>query len=391
VRIGIDVRVADPAEPGQQRYLWRLGGWLGAGSHDVHYLTVRAQPADVETPPSTRLHRLDGVSRGRLRAAVADLELDALLLNPERSRRYRGIQANVLRAAYGTEQYRQKLRSFRSPLERSLRAAWRGAPWTRAELSWERALYEGRTPPPDVIAQSRYMRGQILDSYRIPPDHVHIVHNAVDTDEYAPAARLALRAEMRRRWGVPEDALCLLFLGHNFRLKGLWQMLDVLPSVGDLGRPVHLLVAGRGTGSGQRRKAERLVRAARLEGRVTFAGGVRPALHALAAADALLHLSWHDSFGFVTLEAMASGLPVVTTRWVGAAELIDDGVSGLLVDPAENGQVVEAIRALADEKRREALGARAAEVGARHDEPDNFRQVLDVLRTAVDRGYGTVR
>jgi glycosyltransferase involved in cell wall biosynthesis len=81
----------------------------------------------------------------------------------------------------------------------------------------------------------------------------------------------------------------------------------------------------------------------------------------------------------------------VTTRWVGAAELIDDGVSGLLVDPAENGQVVEAIRTLADEKKREALGARAAEVGARHDEPDNFRQVLEVLRTAVARGGGPVR
>jgi glycosyltransferase involved in cell wall biosynthesis len=391
VRIGIDVRVADPAEPGQQRYLWRLGAWLAEGGREVHYLTARAQREDVTLPESTVLHRLGGLSRRRLRAAVGALELDVLLLNPERSRRYRGLPANVLRSAYGTEQYLQKLRSFGRPAEHALRSALRAAPWTLAEMRWERAFYEDRTPPPDVIAQSRYMRGQILASYRVPPEHVHVVHNAVDTSEYTPTARLALRDEMRRRWSVPDEALCLLFLGHNFRLKGLWQILEALPAVGDVGRPVHLVVAGKGTGSGQRRKAERLVRAAGVERRVTFAGPVRPALHALAVADALLHLSWHDSFGFVTLEAMASGLPVVTTEWVGASELIEHGRSGLLVDPADDGQIVAAIRSLCDDATRVALGAAAAEIGALHDERSNFEQVLHVMRRAVDRGGEPIR
>ena len=391
MRVGIDVRIAAPEGPGQQRYLWRLGSWLGAVGHEVHFLTVLRQRDAIKTPTSTQFHRLDALSRRQVGAVVTDLELDALLLNPERSRRYRGIPANVLRSAYGTEQYRQKLRSFRNPLEWSARLALRAAPWTLAERISERAFYEGRTPPPDVIAQSRYMRNEILDSYRIPEDHVHVVHNAVDTAEYTPEARTRLRNEMRHRWGIHEEALCLLFLGHNFRLKGLWQILDVLPDVGERGRPIHLLVAGKGTGDGQRRKAERLVRSAGLEGRVTFAGGVQASLHALAAADALLHLSWHDSFGFVTLEAMACGLPVVTTRWVGAAELIEDGVSGLLVDPSDNGQIIEAIRALADDQWRATLGAAAARVGSKHGEPGNFAQVLDVLRTAVNRGAGPVR
>lgn len=391
MRIGIDLRVAPPLGPGQQRYLWRLGAWLATQGHAVEFVSVLAQPAAVEAPPGTNFHDLSGQNNAQIKRRINDLSLDALLLNPERSRPFRGTPANVLRAAYGTEQYLQKLRSFRNPLEWTARKALRGVPWTLEEMRVERQFYEGRTPAPDVIAQSRYMRDQILGSYRIAESQVHVVHNAVDVEEYTPARRLALREEMRARWNIPRDALCLLFLGHNFRLKGLWQILEVLPTIGNLGRPVHVLVAGKGTGSPQRRKAQRLVRAYGLEGQVTFAGDVRPSLHAHAAADALLHLSWHDSFGFVSLEAMASGLPVVTTRYVGAAELIADGESGLIVDPANNAEIVEAIRRLADDSWRARIGAAAAIEGAKHDEPRNFAQVHEVFRTAVARGSGPLR
>lgn len=390
MRIGIDLRVVPPQGPGQQRYLWRLGEWMAAQGHEVHFLTVLRQRGQPEMPAGIAYHDLAGRSAGEVRRAVTALTLDALLLNPERSRPFRGLRANVLRAAYGTEQYLQKLRSFRNPLEYAARKALRAVPWTLADMHWERQFYEGHRPPPDVIAQSGYMREQILASYAIPPEHVHVVHNAVDTQEYTPARRLALREEMRARWQIPAEALCLLFLGHNFRLKGLWQMLEVLPRVQGFGRPVHLLVAGKGTGEPQRRKARALVRSLGLDARVTFAGDVRPSLHAHAAADALLHLSWHDSFGFVSLEAMASGLPVVTTRYVGASELIRDGESGFLVDPASDEAIVAVIRRLVDDQLRARIGAAAAIEGATHDEPCNFAQVLRVFETAVARGAGPI-
>jgi UDP-glucose:(heptosyl)LPS alpha-1,3-glucosyltransferase len=391
VRIGIDLRVVPPQGPGQQRYLWRLGEWLAAQGHELHFLTVLRQQGAPAMPAGITFHDLAGRGAADVRRAVEALALDALLLNPERSRPFRGLRANVLRAAYGTEQYLQKLRSFRNPVEFAARKALRALPWTLADMHWEREFYEAHRPYPDVIAQSGYMRDQIRASYRIPAEHVHVVHNAVDTVEYTPARRLALRDEMRTRWAIPADALCLLFLGHNFRLKGLWQMLAVLPRLRDLGRPVHLLVAGKGTGEPQRRKARRLVQALGLERQVTFAGDVRPSLHAHAAADALLHLSWHDSFGFVSLEAMASGLPVVTTPYVGAAELIVDGESGLIVDPARDDAILAAIRRLADDGLRARIGAAAAVEGARHDEPRNFAQVHAVIRAAVARGAGPIR
>jgi len=217
---------------------------------------------------------------------------------------------------------------------------------------------------------------------------VHVIHNAVDTNEYSPAARLALRDEMRARWSIPPEACCLLVLAHNFRLKGLWDILPALPA----GPPdVHLLVVGRGTGDAQRARARRLVHRLGLEGRVTLAGPIRPSLRAYAAADALLHLSWHDSFGFVVLEAMACGLPVVTTPFVGAAELVEHGTSGLLVDPGRRSAIAGAIDRLRDPAGREAMGRRAAVVGAAHGEPANFARMERVLALAAERRGRPIR
>ena len=120
-------------------------------------------------------------------------------------------------------------------------------------------------------------------------------------------------------------------------------------------------------------------------------GPVQPSIKALAAADALMHLSWHDSFGFAALEAMASGLPVVCTRYAGASEIIEDGTSGFLVEPDHDEEVLEAIRMLATTNVRSRMGVAAAAVGSLHGEATNFADVLRVLAAAHARSRGPIR
>jgi glycosyltransferase involved in cell wall biosynthesis len=390
MRIGIDIRVADPSSPGQQRYLWRLGGWLASQQHDVSFLTVRPQSEVMTLPPGTTLHSLAGLAGAELRSRVAAMSVDALLLNPERSRSYRGIRANVLRAAYGTDHYRQKLRSFTGPVESAIRKLVRLSPWELAERRWEREFYHPPGECPEIIAQSQYMKREIIDTYGVPDERVHVIHNAVDTSVFNPEAVGARRAGARERWGIPADAFCLLFVGHNYRLKGLWRILDVLSGTGPEQSP-HLLVLGRGTGTAQRAEAASRIRGRGLERRVIMAGAADSVLDAYAAADALLHITWHDSFGFVVLEAMACGLPVITTRYAGASELIEHARSGFLVDPADASDLTAAISQLADRSTRARMGTTAAEIGRASHEVKNFAAVLRVFEIAAERSSGTVR
>jgi UDP-glucose:(heptosyl)LPS alpha-1,3-glucosyltransferase len=152
----------------------------------------------------------------------------------------------------------------------------------------------------------------------------------------------------------------------------------------------RLLVLGRGTGAAQRAEAQSLVRGRSLEKRVILAGEGERVIDAYAAADALLHLTWHDSFGFVVLEAMACGLPVVTTRYAGASEIIEHGTSGLVVEP-EVPAIASAIMLLADPLVRERIGVAAAHMASHHTEPQNFLAVERVFEIAASRGLGPVR
>lgn len=392
LHIGIDVRKLHP-RAGQALYIWKLGIWLAEAGHQVELLTVLDRPERQPPHASVRIHRLHDLSRAELREYVAALELDALLVNPERARDYRGIHANVLRPGYGTEHYRQNLRSFRNPITRAVRTLLRYTPWALAEQRWERQFYEATDPPPEIVANSRYTRAEVLASYDVPADHVHIVYNGVDPDTFSPAERERRREERRAEWGIPADAVCLLFMGHNFRRKGLWQTLDLLPDVRAApgGRGLHLLVAGSGTGKREVWMARNRIRRHGLDGVVHLLGPVDPPIDAVAAADMFIHLSWHDSFSFGVLEAMSAGLPVITTPYTGASELIEDGVSGRVVHPGRSGEITSALRELLDGEHRRAVGEAAMRVAAGHTEEASFEKFLEVFQVARRRGRGPVR
>ncbi|TCP37182.1 glycosyltransferase family 1 protein [Sphingomonas sp. BK235] len=183
----------------------------------------------------------------------------------------------------------------------------------------------------------------------------------------------------RRSLGIGDDELAIGFLGRLVLEKGLGVFAEVLARLDTLGVKHRVLIVGKGPARDW--FAERVPLAA-------FAGfqSGDDLGRAVASMDLLFNPSVTETWGQVTSEAMAAGVPVVAARATGAVDLLDDGVTGLLVPPQDIQGYASAIATLArDPARRRAMGAAA------HERAKSFRwdtaneAVLDVYRELLAR------
>jgi UDP-glucose:(heptosyl)LPS alpha-1,3-glucosyltransferase len=155
---------------------------------------------------------------------------------------------------------------------------------------------------------------------------VHVIPNGVDLEHFHPVDD-AERASARAALGLPGDGLVAVFIGNEFDRKGLPIVLDALQRA----PRVHLLVVG-GTGDMIRRATAQAERFG-VAGRVHFVGSHPSPGPFLRAADVLVLPSAYESYGLVITEALASGLPVVSSPVGIAPEAVADGVNGFIVPP----------------------------------------------------------
>ncbi len=219
---------------------------------------------------------------------------------------------------------------------------------------------------------SRFVAGQLVAA-GIPESSIRVLYNAVDTRRFDPARIAGLRQSARREWGLAEDDVVFLFVAHNLQLKNLRLLRAVFASFEHSPSNLRLLVVGK-------RRPE--WRAPWL----VYAGEQAQIERCYAAADALLHPSWYDSFGNVIVEAMSCGLAVAVSDCCGAAELIADGRDGrvLPVDgPPEQvfADWRQTVGRLArDVEFRQACGFNARATALRHDVRDYCRQFEESLQ-----------
>jgi UDP-glucose:(heptosyl)LPS alpha-1,3-glucosyltransferase len=182
---------------------------------------------------------------------------------------------------------------------------------------------------------------------------VPVIYGGVQVPRAAPEQRLGWRRQWRTAWGVDDGDTVFLAVAENFRLKGVGETIDAF------GRFVHcghanarLVVVGGAPAGAYRRRAER----AGVGDRVQFEGHVQDVFPLYSAADAVAHLSWYDACSRVVLEAIRWGVPSLTTRYNGAAEIV--GAAGIVVDsPGAVAAAAEAMAQLADPQQRRAMTA----------------------------------
>ena len=193
-------------------------------------------------------------------------------------------------------------------------------------LTAEKAMFE-HPALRAVICNSQMVADEIVHFYGVDRCKLHVIYNGVDTAVFHPGLADEFRASTRREFGIPETAPLLLYVGSGFERKGVPQLLAAFAA--QPGQTAHLVIVG----------ADRKLKATRREverrglaGRVHVLGALKDVRPWYGAADGFVLPTLYDPCPNAVLEAMACGLPVVTSTSCGAREWVVDGQNGWVVD-----------------------------------------------------------
>ena len=274
---------------------------------------------------------------------------------------------NVYRAGDGVHQaWLNRRRRFEMPLQRFVRSLNRNH---RDILQLEESLF-ARGGAGRVIANSEMVKDEIVDLYRYPADKIDLVRNGVPLDRFRsdPALREKSRVDLK----LKPDEVALLFAGSGWERKGLRFAIEAFELCRD--RKLRLLVAGRGDARGY--KPKRFF----TEEPIRFLGEVADLRPIYAAADIFILPSVYDPFSNACLEALASGLPVITTRDNGFSEIIENDVHGSIVDRSNDSAALrDAIQFWSDEWRRASARSITTERASQFDIAINVAATLKIL------------
>jgi UDP-glucose:(heptosyl)LPS alpha-1,3-glucosyltransferase len=326
-----------------------MASGLAARGHELHVFCARA---DAELP-GVAIHRVPVVRGGRLARLLSFAVAAPRAAARERADVVVGFgrtpRQDVVRAGGGTH------RSYLARMQADgLRRPGRG-PYHTAVLWLERRAY-GPSGHRRVLAVSARVQHEIATDYGVAAERIAVIYNGVDLARFHPAHRATLGPPMRRALGLPDGARVCAAIGSGFRRKGFDLLLQLWREAPP---PETVLVL---VGDDERlARWRRSAAAPPLAGRVVVTGP-RPDVEAvLAAADVVCVPSRQEAFGNVVLEACAAGVPVVTSRRAGAAELLAGPLATLVVDdPTDLGALERALaRALGVDGPALARAARA--------------------------------
>jgi UDP-glucose:(heptosyl)LPS alpha-1,3-glucosyltransferase len=267
------------------------------------------------------------------------------------------------------------LLKFSHDWERRLAAAGKWldpAAWSFARL--ERKQYLGPNRPL-VIVNSQMVQRHFEEYYGVAAESVRVVYSAIDPDRFAAEDRLKRRQAERDSWGVSPDDTVGLFVAMNYRLKGLAPLVRAAALV-PRDKPFKLAVVGHSNFGVYRRLAKRLG----VADRFVFLGHRDDPKNCYFAADYLVHPTFYDPCSLVALESLACGLPVITSRYNGAAELLAPPSDGLIIDdPHDASALARAMTAMLDRGYRLSASQAARQAGNRWTFEDHYRALLDVF------------
>jgi UDP-glucose:(heptosyl)LPS alpha-1,3-glucosyltransferase len=357
---------------GTERDFLRTVEGLRDLGHEVHLF---CSEFGIPIPEGTHAHRVPGLPLGRTARLLSFAFLGPKTILSQRCDVVvsfgRMARQDVLRSGGGS--HRVFLQKMKQGEGLSRRLWHRCSPYHRSVLAVERLQYSAQGYR-KILAVSREVKREIMMAYSVPEEKIAVIYNGVDPERFHPGNRAKAREKIRAKWKIPPHASLVLFVGSGFQRKGIERLLRLWES--DRLPGVFLLIVGED--AQRNRYRYRLERTGR--GRVIFAGLQDDIQDYYGAADLLALPAFQEAFGNVILEALASGLPVIVTKAVGAAEVLSGELAeGIVAFPDDPAEIENKILSLLQRNRWSHLSEEARKLGEKYSWSNHFRELESFL------------
>jgi UDP-glucose:(heptosyl)LPS alpha-1,3-glucosyltransferase len=293
----------------------------------------------------------------------------------------RALGMNVFNPHCGVEKawLKQDILSVSCPFYRFLKRITRFLSLRQNFILWlDRKQYTGKGVS-RIIAISDMIKNDIIKYHDIDPQKIKVVYNGVDLQRFTPDNRSKYRKVIRKKLSLGEEFV-ILYISNNFRLKGLLTLIKALGELKKSRNDLKALIIGRGRDSSYRKIAKKLNCLENL----MFLGHVNDIEAYYAASDIYVHPTFYDSCSLVVTESLASGLPVITTKYDGASGVIDNGIDGFVMgDPMDYEALAEKISLFFDDEFREKASIAAREKAEKYPAEKNCEEIIEIYNEVV--------
>jgi len=249
--------------------------------------------------------------------------------------------------------------------------------WSRA---WIEAAAFRIQPRPKIIAIAEMIKKDMVSFFRIPPEEIAVVYNGVDTKKYNPSSLKSVRGRLRNQWGVGDDDTVFLFVSYDLKKKGVEPLVEAAAMLKKIGNGNFKIII---VGGQPYRSLEKRIKRLGLEETIIFTGRVKSIEAYYANSDVFVLPTYYDACSLVVIEAMAGGLPAITTVYNGAGGIIRDGINGHIIShPPDAAELAKKMRLLLDKQERKKMSAAAAHAAAQYSAERNHGEIMKILDEA---------
>lgn len=374
------VRMRYVSHGGAENYLTLVGKELLRQGHEVHIFSNRWEGDDKsfilrKVPIIKGVSFLKALSFAIGSYFLLKKESFDIIISFDRI-----LYQDIYRAGDGCHrEWLEQRKNVESPFQNLLTKI---NPFHLLMLFLEKRIYQ-KNGCKRIIANSIKVKEDIIRHYQTPENKIAVIYNGVDLNHYNPSNRNTYRDRVRKDYGINNQDMAILFVGSGFERKGLGFLLkgtSILNSKlkaqsSKLKGNRKILVVGKGNYSYYKKMCRKLG----IEQDVIFAGTTNTIEKFYASSDIFILPTIYDPFSNACLEAMASGIPVITTKENGASEIIEDGKDGfILKNPSDSEEMASRIKLLMDKSLRDAMGKEARKKAERFAIEESVREMVEI-------------